>query len=313
MDLFVTTFGSVAVLLGIGTLGFWIISRRIVAEQALGALSPLALDIAMPSLVFTSILSNFSPKDTPGWWHLPLYWAAFAAVAAALTALAMFAARRGFRREFGISLFYQNGLFFPLAILAGMYPAQGSYLVYLFLFMLFYPAFFFNTYHVFFQKRGTSLNWRRFLNPVLVASLLAIGLRLFDLDVYVPDFIVRILKLLGQTTSPLIMIVLGGSFYIDFREKGPLYWGEVVKFILVKNIAFPLVFLGLLWVIQLESSIALIILLESAVPPVTAVPILTQRAGGNQSIVNQFVVGSFVASLVSIPVMVMIFGMMFAM
>ena len=311
MNLLITTFGSVAVLLGIGTLGFWIISKRIMPQQALGALSPLALDIAMPSLVFASIISNFSPKDSPDWWHLPLYWAAFAAVAALLTALAMLVARKMFRREFGVSLFYQNGLFFPLAILSGMYPGQATYLVYLFLFMLFYPAVFFNTYHVFFRKREAEFDWGRFLNPVLVASLLAVGIRLFDLQVHIPDFVIRILTLLGGMTIPLVMIILGGSIYIDFQERGTIYWGEIVKFVLIKNIAFPLVFLGLLVMVRIEYSIAFIVLLESAVPPVTAVPILTQRAGGNHSIVNQFIIGSFIASLASIPLMVMIFGMVF--
>jgi predicted permease len=261
--------------------------------------------------VFASIISNFSPKESPDWWHLPLYWVAFAAVAAVLTAASMLTARNPVRREFGISLFYQNGLFFPLAILNGMYPGQASYLVYLFLFMLVYPAFFFNTYHVFFRKRGAPVDWHRFLNPVLVASLLAIGLRLFDLHIYVPDFVIRIFELLGGMTIPLVMIILGGSIYVDFQEKGTLYWGEVVKFVLIKNIAFPLIFLGLLVITRPDYSLALIVLLESAVPPVTAVPILTKRAGGNPSVVNQFVIGSFITSLVSIPVMVMIFGMAF--
>jgi predicted permease len=311
MELLTSTFGSVAVLLGMGTLGFWIISKRIMPEQALGALSPLALDIAMPSLVFASIISNFSPKESPDWWHLPLYWVGFAAVAAVLTAASMLTARKEVRREFGISLFYQNGLFFPLAILTGLYPGQASYLVYLFLFMLFYPAFFFNTYRVFFRKKGAPVDWHRFLNPVLIASFLAIGIRLFDLQIYIPDFVIRIFKLLGGMTIPLVMIILGGSIYVDFQEKGTLYWGEVAKFVLIKNIAFPLVFLALLVITRPGYSLALIVLLESAVPPVTAVPILTKRAGGNPSIVNQFVIASFIASLVSIPVMVMIFGMVF--
>ena len=112
-------------------------------------------------------------------------------------------------------------------------------------------------------------------------------------------------------TIPLVMIILGGSIYIDFQERGTIYWGEIVKFVLIKNIAFPLVFLGLLVMVRIEYSIAFIVLLESAVPPVTAVPILTQRAEGNHSIVNQFVIGSFIASLASIPLMVMIFGMVF--
>jgi predicted permease len=65
MDLFGTTFESVAVLLGIGFIRFWIIRKCILPESSLGILSPLALDIALPSLVFVNIITNFIPLDFP--------------------------------------------------------------------------------------------------------------------------------------------------------------------------------------------------------------------------------------------------------
>ena len=73
MNLFITTFESVAVLLGIGILGFWIIRKRIMPGDILGLLSPIALDIALPSLIFVNILENFSPREWPDWWQLPLW------------------------------------------------------------------------------------------------------------------------------------------------------------------------------------------------------------------------------------------------
>jgi predicted permease len=152
MNLFITTFESVAVLLGIGILGFWIIRKRIMPGDILGLLSPIALDIALPSLIFVNILQNFSPREWPDCWQLPLWWFFFTAVAAGLTFIAMFISERRFRREFAVSLFYQNGIFFPLTIIAGTYGDESAYLVSLFLFTIFYPAFF-NTYHLFFRKK----------------------------------------------------------------------------------------------------------------------------------------------------------------
>ena len=45
MDLFITTFESVATLLGIGVIGFWIIKKKIVPGNILGLLSPLHLKL----------------------------------------------------------------------------------------------------------------------------------------------------------------------------------------------------------------------------------------------------------------------------
>ena len=314
MDLVITTFESVAVLLGIGLVGFWIIQRRIVPGTILSLLSPLALEIALPSLIFVNILADFNPTDFPDWWQLPLWWGFFTFIAAGLTAVFQFISQKKTRGEFAASLFYQNGIFFPLAILAGMFPDRPNYLTYLFLFTLFFPAFFFSTYRFFFkQVHHPKLDWRKILHPVLIVTIIALIIRLTDVQSYIPTFIIQIFVLLGGMTIPLIMIILGGNIYNDFHTKGTLQIVEMTKFVIIKNLAFPLIFLGIIYSIRPPFEIALILLLQSAVPPVTAVPLVTERAGGDRSIVNQFIVASFIISLITIPVMVILFSLLYPM
>jgi len=90
---------------------------------------------------------------------------------------------------------------------------------------------------------------------------------------------------------------------------------EVGKFVLAKNVLFPLATLGALVVFQPPYHVALLMIMEAAVPPVTAVvtavPILTERAGGNRHLVNQFMLVSFALSLLSIPLVMGLFGMFF--
>jgi malate permease and related proteins len=108
------------------------------------------------------------------------------------------------------------------------------------------------------------------------------------------------------------MLVIGGSLSLDFEKKGKIYSVEIAKFVLIKNMVFPLIFLGILLVIRPSYQIALLLLLQSAVPPVTALSIFTARAGGNQAVVNQFLIASFICSLVSIPVMISLFSLLFS-
>jgi hypothetical protein len=308
MNLFITTFQSVAVLLGIGIIGFWIIKRRIVPGNVLSLLSPLALDIALPSLIFINIIQDFSPKDSPDWWFLPLWWGFFTLIAACLTFIFTFVSKKKTRREFAITLFYQNGIFFPLAILTGMFPDTSSYVVNLFLFTIFYPAFFFSTYRFFFDtKESTGIDWRKIIHPVLIATIIAIVVRFAGIHDDIPYTILQIFLLLGGMTLPLIMLILGGNIYVDFQKKGQLELIESIKFVIIKNIAFPLIFLGIIVLIKPSYHIAIILLLQSAVPPLTAVPLITERSGGNRSIVNQFIVVSFILSLVTIPIMIFLF------
>jgi len=311
MDIFIIVLQSVLVLLGIGIIGFWIARRGIIPENVLGLLTRLAIDIALPCLVFSSILVNFSPAKYPGWWQLPIWWFLFAAISLILTLITMFVSNKATRGEFAINLFYQNGLFFPLIIISGIFGVDAPYLPQLYIFIMLHPIMFFSTYQLFFKKSSGQPQWNRIINPILIATILAVTVQLLDGRDYLPDFIHSILQILGAMALPLIMIILGGSLYLDFKQKGKFYYKEIIKFLIVKNIVFPLVFLAVLIFIRPAYGIALLFILESAVPPVSATPILTERAGGTKSISNQFVFSSFIFSIVSIPAIFHLFSRFF--
>ena len=310
MDLFVTTFESVIVLLVIGLIGFYIIKKEVLPKNVIGILSPLALEIALPSLIFARIITTFTPDQYPDWWQLPLWWVFFSALSLGLTIIFMFVSKKINRREFAISLFFQNAIFFPLAILTGIFPNDPSYVLYLFFFTIFYPPLLFSTYFLFFKtKEKIKINWKKIIHPVLIATIIAIVISSLGLKITEDNFIVRIFSLLGAMTIPLLFLILGGNIYNDFKEKGKLQVLEISKFVIVKNFLFPLFFLGIIFYFQnfIEYHIALILIIQASVPPVTAVPIVTERAGGNRAIVNQFIVASFISSLISIPLMLYLF------
>ncbi|WDP92323.1 MAG: AEC family transporter [Desulfobacter sp.] len=312
MTVFWTIFESVGVLLGLGALGFYIIGRRIMPGNVLGFLSPLALDIALPCLIFISIIKNFTLEAFPNWWAIPLWWIFFTILALALSLAGMLISQPGTRREFAISLFYQNGIFFPLAIITGLFGQDSTFLVMLFLFISFHPALFFSTYRFFFNNRTKEeVNWKRIIHPALIMTLVALIIRLLGAQRFIPGFITTQFSLIGAMALPLVMIILGGNIFMDFKEKGRIQTGEIFKFVLVKNFLFPLFFLGVLLVIRPSYPIAMIIFLQSTVPPITAIPIVTQRQGGDFAITNQFIVASYLTLLISIPLMFSLFSAYF--
>lgn len=317
MSIFVITLEAVLALLGIGLLGFWIIGRRRVPSDTLAFLSSLAIDIALPLLVFANLVSDFSPQGHPDWWRLPLWWLGFTIVALALSLSASFLVRREIRSEFTIGLFYQNGLFFPILIIGGLLGQDNQYLVTLFLFMIFFPSMVFSTYTLFFGKgiQKEKLNWRRIVNPVLVATIVGLVIGLVSARDYIPEFVVTIVTMVGAIATPLFMLILGGNIYNDFMYKADnnkkWYIWEVVKFVIIKNIVFPFIFIALLLWLRPDSTIALIVILQAAVPPITAIPILVERCGGNRRITSQFVVASFIFSIFSIPAFIYLFNKFF--
>jgi predicted permease len=315
MDVFLVVLQSVLVLLGIGVIGFWITRRGVIPENVLGVISRIAIDVALPCLVFAGIVSNFTPKDLPDWWQLPLWFFVFSAVSLAISLLTMFLSPKETRGEFAMNLFYQNGLFFPIIIISGIFGTGSEYLPQLYIFIMLHPVMFFSTYHLFFRSKNVEakLKWNRIINPILIATILGVAVQLIGLRTYLPDFVKSIFQILGGMALPLTMIILGGSLYLDFKQRGKFYFKEIIKFIAVKNIVFPLVFLGLMILIKPVYGVALLFLLQAAVPPVTASPILTERAGGNKGISTQFVFSSFIFSVISIPLIFLLFDHFFPM
>lgn len=311
LGLFTATFQAVATLLIIGFLGFWLISRRIIGEQVLAPLSALAIDIALPCLIFANIIGNFQPAAYHGWWLMPLYWVVFTVAAFLLTAACAFISARTTRSEFRACLFFQNGIFLPVTIIAQMFGPDTPHMVTLFLFTLLYPAFFFTTAPAFF-KAGISFNRQRVFNAVLISTIAALAVKLARLDIYVPGFILSSLKQVGSISIPLLMIIVGGSVFLDLKQQGHIRIFEIAKFVLAKNIVFPLATLGILILLKPPYPVALIIMLQGAVPPITALPVFADRYQGDRGIVNQFMVASFLSALVTVPAAMMIFGRFFA-
>ena len=326
MHVFNITLQSVAALLAIGLLGFWIIKRRIIPENILQFLAVLAIDIALPCIVFVNIINQFSPSSSINWWQYPLCWLAFSAIILILSLITMFVSAKATRREFAISLFFQNGLFFPFIVITGIFGSTNPYVAVLFIFIALHPTLFFSTNHLFFKRNNiqtdkglkeneprSRIRLGRIVNPVLVSTVLAASVKLSGMEKYLPTFVLTVFQMVGGMSMPLLMLILGGSLYVDFQSRGPIYIKEVLKFILIKNIIFPLAIITMLVLVRPAYPVALIMFLESAVPPITGIPIQTQRHGGNSSITNQFILASFVFSILSIPLMFNLFTRYFPM
>jgi len=215
-------------------------------------------------------------------------------------------------------LLYQNGIFFPLIIINGIFGTGNALLASLFVFIALQPSFVFSTYTLFFRKnlQAQNLSWRRVINPVLVTTLVGMIIGLLAINRYVPVFIFNIITIVGAMATPLFMLILGGNVYNDImlKEEGKrrFYFREILSFIFVKNLLYPAVFLGLVILLRLDNTIAFIILIQASVPPITAIPIFAERSGGNRAVASQFVVASFIFSIISIPLMVYLYSLFFS-
>jgi hypothetical protein len=308
-------FQIVIVILGLGVFGSWILRSRLIPSGPLGFLFNFTINVSLPSLIFASIIRRFVSFDFVDWWRLPLWFIFFSFIALALTVVTQFISRKETRHEFAISLFYQNAMFYPLVILSLMFGSSNQYIAYLVLFAFLQPTIVFSTYSLFFRRKALKPNLFRIINPVVIATFVAMAVSLIGMNNYLPEWLISVFEIIGAVSTPLLVLILLSFIYNDFKGKSDrrkqILVREIIKFVAVKNFLFPIVFLGILLIVRPEYGIALIILLQGAAPPITAVPILTERSGGNRTITDQFIIVSFVFSVVSIPLILYLFNLFF--
>lgn len=306
MNIFARAFEVVAAQLGIAVVGFFVFRGKIQdKESILKFLSTLGIDLALPFFSFSIIIKNFDPVSFRHWYVYPLWWLGLTA-GLAIFSLIFTLVSRG-NREFFLSLFFQNGIFFPVALLTGLFGANSPEVAALFVFMMFYPSFFFLVIPTVLGMKQKA-RWRRIFSPVFLATVLAILLKLGGLDVYLPGFLKSTFLAVGAISTPIIFLILGGNIYLDLAGMKKFYAGRVAWFVLVKNFIFPALGLLAIKLLRIPQPVSLILILQCAVPPLTVVPVLVGRAGGNRAFVNQLFVASALVSIVSLPLFLYLFS-----
>ena len=309
MTILLATFKAVFIFFAVGLIGFSIVARRRVPENIHRILTPLVLDIGLPSLVFYNIMTRFEPNAMPNWWHIPLVWIIFTLGTILFTLLMRLLVSKSNKPEFSLSLLYPNSIFLPLAILPSIFGTETIAISYLFLFTLLFPAFAFNTYWLFFKKTPENkFDISKAINPVLIATVIAILLKKTGGALYVPGFVIELSRFLGAMTLPLVMLMVGGSIYMYAKRSKFVAWQSIFFFVFAKNILLPAITMLVLSFVSLPQPLAIIIVIISAAPPISAAPIFVEKAGGNTALANQYLLASFVASLITMPLTLLIFS-----
>jgi malate permease and related proteins len=139
-----------------------------------------------------------------------------------------------------------------------------------------------------------------FVTPAAIASL--VGFALFAGGVALPQPLGNALGLLGDTTTPLSMILIGSIVSkMDFRAiaaRPRLYATSIFRLCL-----FPLVLFALLYAIGLRGMLLSLPVILAAMPVAANSAILAEAYGGDAETTSSLVLVSTLLSLITIPLL----------
>ncbi|MFC1566257.1 AEC family transporter [bacterium] len=292
----------------LGLTGFFLVQRKMLGKVCISTLSTLVINVTLPCLIFTSVVTRFSTEKYPSWWIYPIC-AILLMCAASMFGLIItkFNKNLAEKREY-ISLFtFNNANYLPIPLIAAMFPKEQAetYFVYVFLFLLgFIP--FMASFGVMLAagKKFNKENIKDIFNPPLFAILSSLFIAYFGLTSYIPNILLNPMKLLGACTVPLAMIILGGIICLNFSNKLKISPKIVIELALVKLILLPLIAFFIVKNFPVNfRSLGFIIMLQAAMPPATSLTAISEKFGGNSAFIGQVTFYIYIISLFTIPVM----------
>lgn len=309
MTVFLSTLNQMGFLFFLLILGYILARLKAVPDNTAGVLSKLENNAFIPALVLGTFMNNFTTArlTVAGQYFLVGLVMAVIAVPAALVLARCFTKDRYIRNIYTYGLAFSNFGFMGNAVVSALFPdIFMEYLIFvlplwIFIYMWGVPVLLIPSGG---EKKGLLSQLKSFVNPMFACMLLGAVLGL--LAVPLPDFVNSAVKTLGDCMSPVAMLLTGMTVAkIDLGatfRKLQLY---VIS--LVRLVAIPLVFLGVLLVVAMPRELAVCGLCSIAMPLGLNTVVIPAAYGQDTSVAAGMALISHLLSCITIPVMFLVF------
>ena len=309
---FKTTFQATLQIFLLGAIGFLLFRKRFISEEGLAILSRLVIEVTLPFLIFCQLIEGFSFSLYPNWWLFPILSLVITALGFILArVILVFYKNSSCKKEFISLVAFQNSGYLPLILMATILPPNLRDIMfnYIFLFLLGFNLVIWS-FGVWFirgaLKESKSFEFGSLFSPPVLAILASLFLITFGLNKFVPALIVKPLKMVGDCTLPLAMIVVGGNLAAIKVFKTDKI--SVILLVMAKLILLPVFALLILFNFRIDPLIGLLILLQAAMPSATSLSLIVRHYKLKEELINQTVFITHIISLITIPFFLGIYG-----
>jgi predicted permease len=155
-----------------------------------------------------------------------------------------------------------------------------------------------------FLKGGSKGSMKKILlNPSIITTFL--GIIIFLSPVKIPEVLNSAFDMVGSTTTPLSMIVIG-ALVADVKFKEVFSGFAVFYLSFIRLIALPVLVFFILRLFNANKIVIDIMTILTAMPAGTMTAMLSERYGGNSSFASKCVFVTTALSTVTIPLIVML-------
>jgi len=287
----------------LGLIGYFLVKKNILGHDGLNSLSRLVIEITLPILIFSQLVKDFSFNIYPNWWIFPLISIAITAAGLLVGSLFTgFISGNQHKPQFLSLVAFQNSGYLPLALVAALVAPekQDSMFIYLFLFLLGFNLVIWSLgVYMLSSHQTRKFELGSLFSPPVIATAFSLIFIFLGLNKFMPETLLKPLRMAGDCTLPLAMFVVGGNL-------AEIHLGRINKkaiFLLLfgKLIILPLLGLALIIKFKLPELIGLLILMQLAMPSATSLSVIVRHYKKEDLLISQGVFFSHILSVITIP------------
>lgn len=301
--MFWTAFVNVAIMMAYVVVGFVLIKTKLIKKESIADFAKLLMYICQPALLIYSLTQNENNPDTLSAIGISVI------VITVLFAVFLLVFYLLFRKKYDsvayriytIASCFGNVGFFGIPIVEALLPGYSIALAVSCIYMIVMNEIGWTIGSLIITRDKKYINWKKiFLNPSIVGFVL--GLPLFIFNITLPSGVDTVITVLGRLTTPLCMFILGmrlatTSYKVVFCNY------RTYLMVLVKQVIAPIILFGVLYFIQIDTSLKQTLFILSAAPIASVVLNYSELVGEGQEEAASLVLCGTLLSIITLPLL----------
>lgn len=285
-------------------LGYFIRKKRLMNDETFDDLSRLLLSIILPCSVVSSGSADSASITAESLIECALAVSLYYIVSLVFSYIVFSLAGGKNKTAINTTMaVFANTGFIGLPLAKILYGSEG--LLYAVVYNLVYNVFLFTIGIKLLGSHSEKIKWKEIIfDPLSISSIIAV--LLFISKLRLPDFIYGTLTVVGDSSVPISMIIIGG-WIVGMNIKR--IFGTLSSYLvcLLRLLVFPfLAFVFLDW-LGVEQVLSATIVLITALPIGSLNVILAKKYGQESSYANETMILSLILSLVTIPLIMLLY------
>lgn len=298
------TFTAILDIFVVAAVAGLLVRKNVVTQSHVSGLTAATVNVFLPALVFSNLITMFDPRALSFWWVFPCAAVAMTLLGLCL-AVAVFRRRLSTARDLLPLVGLQNAGYLVLPVGMRLFPDQfETFALFTFLFIMGVNPLLWSLGPLLATHRSRGARgWRSLATPPLVASILGIAGAMADCDRWIPPVLLNAVALMGQATVPVATFVLGailGGMPCCLRE----YGRDALRVAALKLLAVPAIVMAVLAGLRLGHDHDLLtqfFVIQAASAPATGIILQVRTYGGDERKIGSIMLVTYALCALTLP------------